>query len=321
MSDLFSRILVGVDDSQPATDAVALAARLAHEHGGQLLLCYSVNWLPLVAQAESAAAGALIDPNTIIESLNKRGNILLAQATQTAKRFGIDAQPRTVEGEPAESLLQLAVTAQCSLIAMGTHARTGLSRLFIGSTTEAVLRGSRIPVLTVHPGITIAREARRCFERIVVGIDDSDPSDAAIEAVIALPAADRRQVLFYSIADIDTSIGGYGYNHTAVLVSLREQAQDVVDAAVASARACSIWAEGRVVDGSTQQALITAAQQQQADLIVLGSHGRRGLRRFFLGSVAESVVRSACVPVLVVRPAARDSGDCSKSVAPTGTNR
>jgi nucleotide-binding universal stress UspA family protein len=266
------------------------------------LLCHSVNWVPLIAEFESG--GVVVDPNPIIDGLKQQAEALLTQAAETAKRLGAAAEQRTVEGEAAESILKLASEAECRLILMGNHGRRGLGRLFIGSTTEAVLRGSTVPVLTVRAGMKIAGETRRCFERIVVGIDDSEPSDAAIKTVLELPAEDRRHVLLCSVADSDSVIGWRDYHYPTILDDLQEQAQHVVDEAAAAARARNVAAEGQVVEGSTSDALIAAAQKEEADLIVLGSHGRRGIRRFFLGSVAESVVRAAPVPVLVVRTAA-----------------
>lgn len=301
MSNMFSRILVGVDRSETAQEAVALGARLAREHGGQLILCHSVNWLPAASQI--AAAGGGVGTMPVIDDLNREGEALLDRAAETAKRAGVDAQRRALDGEPAEQILEVARASACSLIVVGTHGRQGLERLFVGSTAEAVLRGSAIPVLTVRSGVKGVDGAGRCFERIVVGIDDSGPSAAAIAAVFEFPAEDRQQLTFYSSAlgaDIFTSRSDAG----AANRELHAQAQRIVDRALASARARGVAAEGRVVEGKPVDVLIDAAKERQADLIVLGSHGRSGLERFFLGSVAEGVVRTAPVPVLVVRTAA-----------------
>ena len=166
-----------------------------------------------------------------------------------------------------------------------------------------MLRGSTIPVLAVRAGLKRAAKAGRCFEHIVVGIDDAEPSDAALTAVLNFPAEDRRRVQLYGVAGSALVIGGPGY-HDAVMDELREQTEHVVDAAVAKASAHGVVAEGHVVDGNAEAALVAAAIENEADLIVLGSHGRRGLRRLFLGSVAEAVVETATVPVLVVRSVA-----------------
>lgn len=308
-SSLFSRILVGVDDSQPSKEAVALAARLACERRGRLFLAHAVNWLPLVAEVVST--GAVIDPNPMIEGLKQQGLELLEQAAQIAQRAGSEAERRMAEGEAAQALVKLAGELACGLIVMGTHGRRGLGRQFIGSTTEAVLRGSTIPVLTVRPGMRMEGEGRRCFERILVGIDDSEPSDAALKTALQVPALERCSITFVSVIDTDSVIGARGYSHVAAHEELYQQAKSVVDAALAAARAASIAVEGEVLEGRIGDELLAVARERKADLIVLGSHGRRGLQRFFLGSVAEGIVRSAPVPVLVVR--------CKSNVAAAST--
>jgi nucleotide-binding universal stress UspA family protein len=299
MTELFSRILVGIEDSEPSRAALALGLRLAREHGGRLVLCHAVNWRPLIT--EVAASGAVIDPDPIIADLRRDGDALLAAALARTRGAGVEAASCLLDGEPAEQLLARARDERCTLIVMGTHGREGLEHLLIGSTTEAILRGSTIPVLTVRSDTKVTAGERRCFARVVAGIDDSEPSDAAIATVSGLPAEDRREVVFCSVADGEDIPGGRGYYWADVQGAMRSHAQVVVDRAVALARARGIDAEGAVLDGHACDALIEAAAARDADLIVVGSHGRRGLRRFFLGSVAECIVRRSSVPVLVAR--------------------
>ncbi len=291
--------MVGVDNSETSAYAVSYAARLARDHDGQLILCHSVNWLSTVAEA--ASAGIAVDTTPIINSLREEGNSLLYRAAATAKRFGVEADRRPLEGDPPTALLTLARDAGCRLIVIGTHGRRGLGRLFLGSTAEAVLRGSTIPVLTVRTETPTAREAQRCLGRILVGIDDSEPSDAARDVAINLPTEDRRELLFYSVVDVDVPIG---MKYASVVEAQKyADAQAVLQRAVAAARARRIKVHEHILHGSPDDVIVSAAKEKAVDLIVLGSHGRRGLRRFFLGSVAEHVVRSATVPTLVVRTA------------------
>jgi len=302
MSGIFSHILVGIDDSAASADAIAIGLRLAREHGSQLTFSHSVNWLPAISEIE--ASGAIVDPAPVIDELMEAGRTLLARTAEEAKRSGVDAQQRLLEGEPAECMLDVARDAGCSLIVVGTHGRKGLEHLFLGSTTEAVLRGSTIPVLTVRAGLKLPAESSRCFARIIVGVDDSEPSAAALAAVLSFPAEDLRHVLLCGVAGTALAFGGREYRR-AVADDLREPVEHVVDAALANARSHGIVAaEGQVLTGNADSALIAAAAQDGADLIVVGSHGRRGIRRYLLGSVAEAIVRAAPVPVLVVRTAA-----------------
>lgn len=303
MSSLFGRILVAIDDSEPAKSALALGARLAREHDGELVLCHALNWLPLIAELEST--GAVVDPQPTVDALMREAQALLEDAARDALAVGVVAKCQIVEGEPAKGILSVAGKLHCGVIVIGTHARGGLGRLFIGSTTDAVLRGSSIPVLTVRPGSIVADASRPCFERIVVGADESEPARAAIDMVIAHAAADGCHVLFCSVVDIDTVVGARGYYDTSIHAGLYDDAQRVVDRAVAEARTNDVAAEGRIAEGNASRALIAVAKRENADLIVTGSHGRRGVRRVFIGSIAETVVRTSPVPVLVVRCAAR----------------
>lgn len=301
-TNVFSQIVVGVDGSDPSKDAVTYAARLARDHGGRLLLCSAVNWIPIMADASSA--GAITDAKAIIDGLHEEADELLERALAVAKRLGVEAERFDPEGNPADEILTLAREHHASLIVMGTHGRRGLVRMFVGSTTEAVLRGSTIPVLTLHSVPAHNREAERCLQGVLVGIDDSPPSDAALAAAYALPADDRRELFVYSVVEIEAPpslAAAAAYERER-----HQEARETIQRAIDSARVRGIEVQGSVLEGDPAEVIIRAAQEKDVDLIVVGSHGRRGLRRFFLGSVAEHIVRSAAVPTLVIRTASVD---------------
>jgi nucleotide-binding universal stress UspA family protein len=197
-------------------------------------------------------------------------------------------------------VLDLAAQCDCTLIVMGTHGRKGLDLAFLGSTTNAVLRLSALPVLTIRPGEHTADLPRRVFERIMVGIDDSGPSDAAIATVVALPAEDRQVLTFCSVAD-EHLMGAWSEVESGMVQVLQADAQSVVTKALAVASQNGVTADGFVLAGSPTDSLINFAVQKQSDLMVVGSHGRRGAQRVLLGRLAEALVRTAPVPVLVVR--------------------
>jgi nucleotide-binding universal stress UspA family protein len=157
-------------------------------------------------------------------------------------------------------------------------------------------------VLTIGRGVGYADETRRCIERVFVATDDSEPSEAAIETAFRLPPEDRLNLIFCSVADVDHERKSDALESDDVMLGnrLTARAETIADRAVALALARGIAAESRVLEGDPSEALVAAAVQEQADLIVLGSHGRRGMQRLLLGSVAETVVRTAPLPVLVV---------------------
>jgi len=127
-----------------------------------------------------------------------------------------------------------------------------------------------------------ADASHRCFESIVVGIDESEASDAAIAAVLELPVDERQRVLF---AAQPILVMTHANMRSAFLVKrLGWHARETLRSAVSSSAV------------TPHEALLIVAQQQGADIIVLGSHGRRGFQRLLLGSVAERIVRTAPLP-------------------------
>jgi nucleotide-binding universal stress UspA family protein len=304
-TNLFSRIVVGVDSSDQSKDAVTYAARLARDHGGRLLLCSAVNWIPVMANASSA--GAITDAQAIIDGLHEEAGELLERALGQAKRLGVDAERFDPEGNPADEILTLAREHHAGLIVMGTHGRRGLARMFVGSTTEAVLRASTIPVLTLHSVAAPNLGAERCLQRVLVAVDDSPPSDAALAAAFDLPPDDRRELFVCSVTETEAAPGvaaAAAYEHER-----HEEALHTLQRATESAGARGIKVQGRALEGNPAEVIIEAARETKVDLIIVGSHGRRGLRRFFLGSVAEHIVRTAVVPTLVIRTASAAVAD------------
>ncbi len=283
MSSIFSRILVGIDDSEQARAAAAVAARLTREHGGKLVLCHAVR--PDDASAEAAPA-------------------VLDAAAERAAAFDIVPQRRIFEGDAVNGIIRVADEMACRLIVVGTHRGIGVQQFLIGSITNAVLRASTLPVLTIGRSIKLAAETRRCFEHVLVATDNSEPSEGAVETALRLPPEDRRKLIFCCVADVDHGVeleSATPERDDSTLGSrLTARAETIAGRALALARARGVAAESRVVEGNPGEALVAAALQEQADLIVLGSHGRRGMQRLLLGSVAETVVKTAPLPVLVV---------------------
>jgi nucleotide-binding universal stress UspA family protein len=301
MSSIFSRILVGVDDSEQANVAVTIAARLVREHRGELVLCHCVSLMS--ATGRSGADGGSIDSGRDDASV-KRARAVLDVAAGRAIPFGVAALPRIVGGEAATGIIRVAHETACRLIVVGKHQGVRVQELITGSTTNAVLRASTLPVLTIGRGVSLRDGTRRCFERVLVATDGSEASEAAVETAFRLPSEDRRTLIFCSVTNVDhvsdPESEAPERDEEALGNRLTAQAETIAGRAQGLALARGVAAESLVLEGSPSEALVAAAVREQADLIILGSHGRRGLQRLLLGSVAETVVRTAPLPVLVV---------------------
>lgn len=146
------------------------------------------------------------------------------------------------------------------------------------------------------------------YQRILVCVDESDASANALQAALRLAASPGSAVRILHVLEHPTSLGGYPYGdqgqHFVELA--RRQAEVLLQEAVETARLAQAKCDARLVDGAGRRfgdVVAGEARDWDADLVVVGSHGRRGLSRALLGSGAEQVVRDAPVPVLVVRDA------------------
>lgn len=143
--------------------------------------------------------------------------------------------------------------------------------------------------------------------KILLAVDGSKHSEAAIQAVTSKIRKEQAEVLVLQIVEPrifstpPQMAAGYEPEMAEIMKKLFEQAQETVDRAGAELRMAGFNVKTRVAEAEVRSGILDVAAEWHADLIVLGSHGRKGLQRFMLGSVAESVARGAYCSVLIVR--------------------
>jgi nucleotide-binding universal stress UspA family protein len=214
---------------------------------------------------------------------------------------------RIATGIPSEEVLAAAEAEDTDLIVVGTRGKTGLEHVVLGSTAERIIRTAPCPVLAV-PAETQKAEGGRgvpnlsiALERILVPVDFSDCSLDALEyAVLVAQRAKAAVKLLHVLEPVS-----YGLDFTLLHVTKREQMREAVNgrlsALVSALTSAQVTSEFLVRGGLPADSILETARAQPADMIVMGTHGRRGLSHAFCGSVAESVLRKARCPVLTVR--------------------
>jgi nucleotide-binding universal stress UspA family protein len=198
----------------------------------------------------------------------------------------------------AGALVDYAWDHDADLAVVGTHGRRGFAHLFLGSVAEHVVREAPCPVLTVHAD---AEDAS--VRRILVPVDFSGRSDDAVRYARELADLYGAKVDLLHAVDTGFEPDVYGVGllwHEAVpdivercRVAMAETAEDLLGACAG---------EAYVELDSPSAAVLHAVEQRGVDLVVMATHGRTGLKRFALGSVAERVVQHAPCPVFVVKP-------------------
>jgi nucleotide-binding universal stress UspA family protein len=207
-------------------------------------------------------------------------------------RVGIRAPVQTIAafGEPATEILETARRFDADEVVMATHGRTGPAHLLHGSVAEAVLGHSPIPVFLVHarPGEVAAPQFDPRSARIMVPLDGSAFAEAALPVALEVLGAAGELVMLRVVAP-DAVLDASHYLQGVVNRLKRGDLDLHVTCDVRT---------GDAADG------IAAAQiDRGVDLVVMATHGRSGLGRAVLGSVAGAVLRTGNVPVLLVRPA------------------
>ena len=144
------------------------------------------------------------------------------------------------------------------------------------------------------------------YARILVPVDGSDASRVGLREAIKLSNAETRLRLLHVVEGLIPTggVAGEGYYAGNVLESLRMAGQEILRKAEASLKEHGLAVETELVDnlvGGPARIIVKDAETWGADLIVLGTHGRRGLKRLVMGSDAEEVIRMTPVPVLLVR--------------------
>ena len=202
-----------------------------------------------------------------------------------------------------EVLLQTS-RLSADLVVMGTHGRSGFNRVLLGSVAEKTLRTSAVPVLVVPPRLPdVAPLGRDPFRRIVCAVDFSEDSARALRYAASLTQhACGRLTLLHSVEPVPVAydpLGGVGFDiagyEQALEVSARTQLQKLLQPVAPAGDTECI-----ATTGKAYREILRVANERQADLIVLGVHGRNAFDRLVFGSTTEHIVRRATCPVLTV---------------------
>jgi nucleotide-binding universal stress UspA family protein len=291
---MFKKILVPLDGSETAEAILPWAQEIASRSGGQIAL---MNAVQPVAVWDTTV--------TLTTMENEEASAVEYLKSVMAKVPGKQTC-RVARGEAAEAILEAAAAENADLIAISTHGRSGLARWLFGSTAGKVLETATTPVLFLRPKTGEDKGAPGfVFKKILVPLDGSDLAASILPVIEEFAKSmGASLVIFHGVTPI-AAIPGFETQAPAavnVLDELQRHAQEFVAAAVAEAKEHGVEATGLVLVDEPVHGILDAAEQAGVDLIAVATHGRGGLGRALLGSVADGVVRrSADVPCLVLR--------------------
>ncbi|KKK66103.1 hypothetical protein LCGC14_2967460 [marine sediment metagenome] len=204
-------------------------------------------------------------------------------------------------GKPFLEVIQVAKEKDVDIIAIGTHGRAGVDRIILGSVAERVVRKAHCPVMVVRSRKYIG------FKRIIVPIDFSDCSRIALEYAAATARAHRSKLTILHVYE-ESFIEPY-----VRAANTEEEAQEIIrgieqvnegkyDEFLKKIDLGGVEYDKLLRKGIPSNEIVETAREQQAQLIVVGTHGRSGIKHMLIGSDAEEVVRNAPCDIVVVKP-------------------
>ncbi|WP_255191076.1 universal stress protein [Natronobeatus ordinarius] len=265
---MYDDVLVATDGSEVATDAVLQGIDVAR------------------------AVDATVHVLSVVDDADRERHEGYVEATATeATDAGLTVETAVREGRPSSELLAYAEEADVDLVVLGTHGRTGLEQVLVGSVALEVIRDSSRPVLTVGGGVA---DVPRPIDDVLVATDGWSGSGGAVEHALALASAfDARLHAFYAV-DVQS-------NAPEVRESFDEHGRRTTAEIAERAEESGLEATRTVVQGEPHEKILAHADESSVDLIVMGTESKSTLGRLVVGSVSQRVVPNARVPVLTVR--------------------
>jgi nucleotide-binding universal stress UspA family protein len=252
------------------------------------VLTSSIGYLESFIEKETAESKKLCQ--SIVERFRAKGN---------------QAELTILEGYPQTAIVDFAKDQNADFVMLGSHGHTALSRFLVGSVARSVLQHAHCSVEIVRA--RAADSATRPM-KILLAVDGSPHSMAAAQSVARRNWPEMSEVRVISVVDPGVPAMDHWYWSGEVAMQLRDSALRLGETAVEAAQkilaGCGLRTDGNVLTGGgAKWRVLDDAKDWGADLIVVGSHGRRGVKRLLLGSVSESVALHAECSVDVIRDA------------------
>jgi len=293
---MIENILVPLDQSMPAEAVLEYVKPIANATGARICL--------LAAVGEPRQWGEADVANLDVE--RQRALAYLESVPQTfPEELREKTDLKVMDESPAEAIIQHAASSNANLIAMTTHGRSGVTRWVLGSVADKVAHAAETPLLLVRPAGDGPR-VTPVLDRMLIPLDGSESAQAVLPFAEDLARALGASIVLYHSV-IEPVLGYPGAEAVVfdahVLEEMESGARSFLETLGSALTAKGIRTETVVTVGNATDGIVWAAEREGADIIVMSTHGRSGLGRLVMGSVADAVVRRSSRPVVLVRPA------------------
>jgi len=283
---MYKRVLVATGGSPWSDAAVSYAIAWAACTGAELRIL-----TVLASPVAYTMPDVMSSSELLMESIERQGQELLDRVAAQAESAGVAYTTLLKWGNVSETILQTAAEEECDLITLGSRLVTGLKRLMVGSTLNAVAAKAQRPVLVIkHPPDLLRGFV--LWRRILVATGGSPWSDVAVDHALELARAQGSEVCLLCV---DPS------RVRSFLPSATSVTKNTLTLAEARAAAAGVTYEAHLAYGNVAEAILETAASRACDAVVLGSRGLTGFKRLMLGSISNAVAAKTLLPVLIVK--------------------
>jgi nucleotide-binding universal stress UspA family protein len=290
----FRTILVALDFSEHAGAAVDRAIALAREAKAtvHLLHAYEVPYSAMPIYDVQV-------PQVMLDSVRDASARRIEKVRAQVAAAGLECETHLVASPPTSGIIDTARSVNADLIVMGTRGNSGFQHALLGSVAERTIRLAPCPVLTVKSDATPAAK----FARVLAPVDFSKQGEAALALAVEIAREHHGTLHLLHAYDLPAGVamGWGGTIPQSVWDGMHAGAQSNLEKAAEPVKRAGVPFELHLAMSPPTDAILETAKSIEADVIVMGTHGRRGFQHLLLGSVAERTLRLASCPVLTIR--------------------
>jgi nucleotide-binding universal stress UspA family protein len=310
----YRSIVVPLDGSRLGEQAVPLAVAVAERARAALrLVLVSIPAVPPTAMLPLSAEVRRLYVSLEVEARKAERAYLRTLADQLRKQFSsLAITSRTLQGPVAPALLEYIRRGRSDLVVMTSRGHSGLRRLWLGSVADAVIRESSAPVLLVRPEQNAPpRPVLENLSQVLVPLDGSPLSETILGPTQRLASlAGAELMLVEVIQPLASPLEGQRTAPSTFDVELtnvrRKETADYLKGVAEECRRAGVKAVyAAPVGANVADTILGLAESPSIGMIAIATHGRGGIKRLVIGSVADKVVRTAARPILVYRPPGR----------------
>jgi len=250
--------------------------------------------------------GGLIDTGPLLNAMTEAAELLVKSESEVIAHSGLETTTAVTVGHPSSSIVEYAKQWGADSIYLGSHGHRGLTRFLLGSVSKSVVHSAPCSVGIIRAAAPSgANTTSTPSLRVLLATDGSEFSVSAARSIASRPWPPGSQFRIISVAEVAESGVEPWYTDSVVLEELQRlnqrHCQEAIDAADTILGEAGLAPAEEAFIGLPKASILDDAERWHADLIVVGSHGRRGLDRILLGSVSESVAVHATCSVEVIR--------------------